>query len=503
MKIFSAPQLKACDAYTIHATGIHSAELIERAAQACATHIRQQFSADTPFVFLCGMGNNGADGLALARILMQHGYGIKVFVLQHKPEGSPEYKANLNQLLKVNAALVDYVAPESFLADMHPQVVLVDAILGIGLSRPVEGWLAEFFQHINHLPNYKIAIDMPSGLPSDTALLQADQAVIRADQTLTFQLLKRSLLHPETAVFAGRVHILDIGLHPTFIEATHTHYQTLEAEMLQGLLHRRDPFTYKNKNGHLYIAAGSKGKTGALILSSRAALRSGVGLVSAVIPEACYVPYQTAAPEAMCLIGGVDYLQEIPSVDLANAWVLGMGMGTDVATTEAFSAFLSACHVPCVFDADALNILAAQPDWLHKLPEHSILTPHVAECDRLFGVMSNSMQRVEHIRMQAMRYKVVIVLKGRFTVIATPEGDCYYNTHGNPGMAKAGSGDVLAGLMGGLLARGYTATESALLAVFLHASAGDIASGFLGEEAMNASDLILHLAGAWQKLEKM
>lgn len=502
MKIFSAPQLKACDAYTIHATGIQSADLVERAAQACAVHIMRQFSTDTPFVFLCGMGNNGADGLALARMLMQHGFGIKVFVLQHKEQGTAEYKANLNQLLKVNAALVDYVAPESFLADIHPQVVLIDAVLGIGLSRPVEGWLADFFRHINHLPNYKIAIDMPSGLPSDTTL-QGEQAVIRVNETLTFQLLKRSLLHPETAVFAGQVHILDIGLHPTFIEATHTHYQTVEPEMLSGFIQPRDPFTYKNKNGHLYIVAGSRGKTGALILSSRAALRSGVGLVSSVIPEACYVPYQTSVPEAMCHISGLESVNEIPQFAAADAWVLGMGMGTDESTATAFATFLSTCNTPCVLDADALNIMAAQPDLLHKIPEHSILTPHIGECDRLFGVSSSSLQRAEHIRMQAMRYKVVIVLKGRFSVIATPEGDCYYNTNGNPGMAKAGSGDVLAGLLGGLLAKGSSATEAALLGVYLHALAGDIAAGFLGEEAMNAGDLILQLPGAWQKLAKM
>lgn len=502
MKIFSAPQLKACDAYTIHAGGIQSADLVERAAQACAAHILQQFSSETPFVFLCGMGNNGADGLALARILMHHGYGIKVFVLQHKEQGTPEYKANLNQLLKVNAALVDYVAPESFLADIHPQVVLIDAILGIGLTRPVEGWMAAFFQHINHLPNYKIAIDMPSGLPSDTALLN-EQGVIRANETLTFQLLKRSLLHSETAVFAGTVKILDIGLHPTFIEATHTHYNTLEPEMLAALLRPRDPFTYKNKNGHLFIAAGSRGKSGALILASRAALRSGVGLVSAVIPEDCYNPYQTSVPEAMCRVAGTSVLSEIPATESADAWVLGMGIGTAEPTVAALSAFLAACNTPCVLDADALNIMAAQPDLLHKVPEHSILTPHVGECDRLFGNAANSMQRVEHIRMQAMRYKVVIVLKGRFTVIATPEGDCYYNTAGNPGMAKAGSGDVLAGLIGGLLAKGHTASEAAMLGVHLHATAGDIAEGFLGQEAMNASDLIQHLSGAWQKLAKM
>ncbi|GAA4449424.1 NAD(P)H-hydrate dehydratase [Rurimicrobium arvi] len=502
MKIFSAPQIKACDAYTIHAEGISSSDLVERAANACATHIRQYFSTDTPFVFLCGMGNNGADGLALARILMQYGYGIKVFVIQHRDQGTPEYKSNLNQILKVNAALVDYVAPESFLADFHPQVVIIDAILGVGLSRPIQGWLADFFAHINQLPNFKIAIDVPSGLPADNAL-PADHAVMRVNETLSFQFLKRGFLHAETAGYAGLITLLDIGLHPTFIEATHTHYSTIESPDMARLITPRDPFTYKNRKGHLFVAAGSKGKTGALILSSKAALRSGAGLVTGIIPEACYHAYQSSVPEAMCIVAGDDTLNDFPLPETATACVLGMGMGTDAATAEAFAQFMATCELPCVFDADALNLLAAHPDLLHKIPERSVLTPHVGECDRLFGVSQNSMQRVEHVRMQAMRYKVCIVLKGRYTVIATPEGDCFYNTTGNAGMAKAGSGDVLSGLIGGLLAKGHTAVEAALLGVHLHGIAGDIAAGFMGQEAMNAGDLVLQLPAAWQKLAKM
>jgi hydroxyethylthiazole kinase-like uncharacterized protein yjeF len=501
MKIFSAAQIKACDAYTIHASGISSVELIERAASQCATHIIGHYPIDTPFVLLCGMGNNGADGLALARILMQHGYGIKVFVLQHRNEHTPENKSHLNKLLRIDAALVEYLQPETFLADLPEQVVLIDAILGTGLSRHVTDWLADFFAHINHLPNKKIAIDIPSGMPADH-VSTGEVAMIAAHETLSFQFYKRSFLHPETGAYCGDISIVDIGLHPTFIEATHTHYQTIEAATLKTMLKKKAAFSYKNQHGHCFITAGSKGKGGAALLATAAALQSGVGLVSSIIPEVAYIPLQTSLPEAMCQIGGQAYIETIEPYQSASAMGIGMGMGTEQASVQAFSNFLETCTLPCVFDADALNILAAHPELLTKIPEHSILTPHVGECDRLFGSSSNSMQRVEHIRMQAMRYKVCIVLKGHHTVVVTPDGDCYYNLNGNPGMAKGGSGDVLSGLLAGLLAQAYPADQAALLGVYIHGLAGDLAAEELGMQAMNARAIIDHLSAAWQKLAK-
>lgn len=502
MKIFNAAQIKACDAYTIHASGITTMDLIDRAALACARHIVGKYSTDTPFVALCGMGNNGADGLALALILLQNGYGVKIFVLQHRNESTPENKSLLNKILRINAALVDYVQPETFLTDLPEQVVLIDAILGTGLGRPVEGWLADFFTHINQLPNFKIAIDIPSGMPADSVTNADEAMIISADETLSFQLYKRSFLHPETAAHCGHISLLDIGLHPTFIEATHTHYQTIEAEKVAILIKKKAVFSYKNQHGHVFIVGGSKGKTGAAILAITAALRSGAGLVSSIIPAECYVPVQTVAPEAMYHTTGVDFIENIESFDAATAVGIGMGMGTHEATVKAFAQFVETCTLPCVFDADALNILAQHQELMNKIPENSILTPHVGECDRMFGKSSNSMQRVEHVRMQAMRYKVCIVLKGHHTVVATPDGDCFYNLNGNAGMAKGGSGDVLTGILAGLLAQGYTADQAALLGVYLHGSAGDIAAGIHGEQAMTASDLVKNLGKAWQTLSK-
>ncbi|MCC6185866.1 MAG: NAD(P)H-hydrate epimerase [Chitinophagaceae bacterium] len=275
MKIFSAAQIKACDAYTIHATTSTSLDLIERAAGACAQFIFERYKTGKPFVIMCGMGNNGADGLALAHILLQNGYGVKVFVLLHKNEHSPENKTLLNKLLKINASLVDYVHPETFLTDLPEGVILVDAILGTGLSRPLNAWLADFINHINCLPNYKLAIDIPSGMPADT-IASGDASIIMANETLSFQLIKRSFLHPETEMYCGNIHFLEIGLHPTFIAATHTHYQTIESEKLISFIKAKHKFSFKNEHGHVFVAGGSKGMSGAITLAPKAALRSGV-----------------------------------------------------------------------------------------------------------------------------------------------------------------------------------------------------------------------------------
>lgn len=501
MKIFSAAQIKACDAYTTHATSITTLELIDRAANACAQYIIERYTSDKAFVIMCGMGNNGADGLALAHILLQHGYGVKVFVLLHKNEPSPENKILLNKLLKINARLVDYVHPDTFLTDLPEGVILVDAILGIGLSRPTTSWLADFINHINCLPNYKLAIDIPSGMPADS-ITNGSAAIIKANETLSFQLIKRSFLHPETEDSCGNIHYLEIGLDPTFIASTHTNYQTIEKEKLVSFLKAKHKFSFKNEHGHAFVIGGSKGMSGAVTLATKAALRSGVGLVTSIVPEHCYMPLQTNALEAMCTTSGTDVLTNITQYQNATAIGIGVGMGTSTIAANAFSQFIDDCTLPTVFDADALNILAIHNELMNKIPANSILTPHVGECERLFGKNNNSMQRVENIRMQAMRNKTCIVLKGHHTVVAGPEGECFYNLNGNAGMAKGGSGDVLTGILTGLLAQGYTSIQSALLGVFLHASAGDIAAENIGMKAMQASDIIKYLPKAWQKLSK-
>ncbi len=499
MKIFTAAQIRACDAYTIKAGAISSIELMERAAGKCVAWIKENLPKDTLFVVLCGTGNNGGDGLAIARILQQKSYGVKAFVLQFSKELSPDCQENLLRLQRIDTELVTVVPPGTFITDIPKNIIIIDAILGTGLSRPTEGWLASFISQINSLTNRKIAIDIPSGLPSDI-LPDRDAAVIRASDTLSFQFHKRTFLHPESGGYAGNVHILDIGLDRTFIHGTHTLYKTIEAEDAKAIYRPRTDFSHKGDYGSVLMIGGSYGKMGAVTLSSKAAMHSGAGLVTALVPECGYEILQTALPEVMCLTSGARVIQSIGDQDNKFSIGIGPGMGTDGASGTALAEFLEYYKKPVVLDADALNLIALQPELLVKLPKGSVLTPHPKEFGRLFGENTNSMIQLEHARIQAMRYNINIVLKGHHTAIVTQEGECWYNLTGNSGMAKGGAGDVLTGIITGLLAQGYAPHEAAILGVYLHGLAGDIAMAETSKEAMIASDIIGCLGKAFLSL---
>lgn len=499
MKIFTAAQIRACDAYTIKAANIRSAELMERAANKCAAWIRENLPKDTLFVVLCGTGNNGGDGLAITRILHQRGNGVKAFLLQFSKELSADCEANLKRLQSIDAELVSIVAPDTFITDIPAHIVILDAILGTGLSRPTEGWVAAFINHINQLPNKKIAIDIPSGLPADI-VPDKDAAILKAQDTLSFQFYKRTFLHPESAIYAGNIHILDIGLDQAFIKATNSQYKTIEATDIAAIYQARTPFAHKGNYGSVLMIGGSFGKMGAVSLSAKAALRAGAGLVTALIPGCGYNVMQTAVPEVMCRTSGDMVIEKIDKwQDMAIG--IGPGMDTDSKTANALSAFIDECKIPIVLDADALNIMAKQPELLAKLPKGSILTPHPKEFARLFGENTNTMIQTDHARIQAMRYNINIVLKGHHTAVITTEGECWYNMTGNAGMATAGAGDVLTGIITGLLAQGYEPQEAAILGVYLHGLSGDIAARELSQEALIASDIIDHLGKAFLTLQ--
>lgn len=496
MKIFTAPQIRACDAYTIKASNIRPAELMERAAMKCAGWIRDQYPKDSLFVVLCGTGNNGGDGLAITRLLHQRGYGVKAFLLNFSKELFPDCLTNFQQLQALDKELVSVVQPDTFITDIPPHIIIIDAILGTGLNRPTQGWVAAFIRQINHLPNEKISIDMPSGLPADTTPDEG-AIILRATHTLSFQFYKRTFLHPESGVYAGQVHLLDIGLDKTFINATHTQYKTIDPEDAAAIYRSRSPFSHKGTYGSVLLAGGSHGKIGAMILSSRAALRAGAGLVTALIPACGYTALQAAVPEAMCRTSGEGALEKIDAWEKMNAIGIGPGMGTDPLSASALSEFIDVCKTPVVVDADALNLMARQPELLAKLPKGSILTPHPKEFARLFGENTNTMIQVDHARIQAMRYNINIVLKGRYTAVITTEGECFYNMTGNSGMATGGSGDVLTGIITGLLAQGYAPHHAAILGVYLHGLAGDMAAKELSQEAMVAGDIINYLGKAF------
>ena len=493
MKIFTAPQIRACDAYTIRASGIRSAELMERAAAKCTQWIMEHFPKDSLFVVICGTGNNGGDGLAITRMLHQRGYGAKAFLLRFSKELAADCHENFRRL---DQGLVSIVEPETFITDIPPNIIVIDAILGTGLSRPAEGWVASFINEMNQLPNRKVAIDIPSGLPADI-LPDADSSIMHVQDTLSFQFYKRSFLHPESARYTGRIHVLDIGLDKTFINSTHTQYKTVERDDALAIYRPRNPFGHKGSFGSVLVAGGSYGRVGAITLTARAALRAGAGLVTALVPAYGYHVLQTAVPEVMCRVNGDRALDKIDEWEKMTAIGIGPGMGTDEKTVLALAAFIEACKVPFVIDADGLNIIAMQPDLLGKLPRGTIITPHPKEFARLFGDNTNSMIQLDHARIQAMRYNINIVLKGHHTAVITTEGECWYNMTGNAGMATGGAGDVLTGIITGLLAQGYEPHNAALLGVYLHGLAGDLAARELSEEALIAGDIIAYLGKAF------
>jgi hydroxyethylthiazole kinase-like uncharacterized protein yjeF len=355
MKIFAASQIKACDAYTIHATNISSLDLMERAAAKCTEWIIGNVPQGSIFVVLCGSGNNGGDGLAITRMLHLAGYGVKAFLLNFNDKISDDCQSNLTRLQKIDPSLVNVLQPDAFITDIPSNIIIIDAILGTGLNRAIEGWVAEFIDHINELPNKKIAIDIPSGMPADN-IPNDELEILSANDTLSFQFYKRSFLHEETGRHAGNIHLLDIGLHPTFISSTPCHYQIIDEEKIATFYKKRKPFTHKGDYGTALLICGSYGMMGAAVLATKAALRAGAGKVKTLIPQCGYNIVQTSAPEAMCMVSGENHITKINGWQEATSIGIGPGLGTHEYTIKAFDEFIEAVKQPIVLDADALTL---------------------------------------------------------------------------------------------------------------------------------------------------
>lgn len=497
MKLFTAAQIRQIDALTISRESIPSHQLMERAASACTDWIKTSIRLDTPIVIIGGAGNNGGDGFAIARQLLQHGYQVLALFLRHAAP-SADCLYNLNQLIAHYPTALQMLEPGQALPSLPSDALLVDALFGTGLSRPVTGWLATIIRQMNDSRRSIVSIDLPSGLQAD-AIPAKDDAVVQAQHTLSFQFYKRTMLHPEGGRFCGKVHVLDIGLNEAAMLETPSHYSILNASLARKIYRPRDPFAHKGTAGTAVIIGGSYGMMGAAALSARAAGRAGAGKVRMIVPECGYTIVQTLAPEAMAMQAGTDHLEHWGEVS-AEGIGIGPGMGTHPDTSAALHQFLKQATKPLVLDADALNILAAHPEWLALVPTHTILTPHPGEFQRLFGQTDNSLQRTERARAMAMRYNIHIVLKDRYSFIALADGRCYYNTAGNAGLATGGSGDVLTGIITGLLASGYSPEYAAQLGVWLHGRAGDYALAVQSVESMVATDLPEYMGKAFKEL---
>lgn len=497
-KILSAAQIRALDQQTVSLESITSYELMERASRAFS----QQFQKDYPdteqkMLIVCGPGNNGGDGLAIARMLYEACYEVRVLVIK-LGQNSPDQQENLKRLQEKRGVPIEWLSAGEHLPVLSDVEIIIDGLFGSGLNRPIEGYWAQLIAHLNESNAERVAIDLPSGLFADAI---SEGAIFKAHRTYTFQLPKLSFFAPEHAPFLGQWLVLDIQLHPEALAAKETPYFYFPSEAAASFLKTRGRFDHKGTYGHALIIAGSYGKIGAAILCARAALRAGCGLVSTHLPVCGYAIMQIAFPEAMVL---TDCHREVftspPDLRPFAAVGLGPGLGTNALTQAALLSLLKSAQQPLVLDADALNMLGDHPDWQALIPRHSILTPHPKEFSRLFGSTTDSFRRWERLQQQAQRLQCYILLKGGNTVIATPEGKLYFLTVGNPGMGTAGAGDVLTGIICGLLAQGYTSHEATLLGACLHGLAGDLAAAEQQMESIIAEDIIQYLGKAFAQL---
>jgi len=501
MKLFSTKQIAEIDKYTIENEPISDIDLMERASMQITNWLVKRFSTEQKMVFFAGPGNNGGDALAIARQMADLDYFCEVYLLDFGKElkGSPAI--NWHRLKKQDKVKRSKIADIKDFPGIGRTDVLLDGLFGSGLTRPLDGLPGEIVKKMNQLINTIVAVDIPSGLMGEDNSENIFENIVRADFTLTFQFPKISFLFAENDQYVGEWEDLPIGLHPEGIEKIGSDYHFIETDEIREKIPVRSKFDHKGTFGHALLIAGSFGKMGAAVLASKACLRSGVGLLTTHVPRLGYPIIQTSVPEAMVSTDQHDSIcTEFPKLEPFSAIGIGPGLDKKLNSCKALFSLLENSEVPLVIDADALNILSENKDWLKKLPENSILTPHPGEFKRLIGDTKNSFVRIQKQIQFSKEYRVIVVLKGAHTSISTPEGKVYFNSTGNPGMATAGSGDALTGILLGLLAQEMSSEDAAIVGVYLHGLAGDLAAKEKSEFSLIAGDIIENIGKSFQVL---
>jgi ADP-dependent NAD(P)H-hydrate dehydratase / NAD(P)H-hydrate epimerase len=501
MKLFRSDQIRQIDEYTIKNEPVTSVDLMERAAGQLFNWITARFGRSVRFVIFTGPGNNGGDGLALARMLALNRYVVEVHNIVFTDKTSVDFEINRRRLETETTVQVNSVTSIDKFPVIFPGDIIVDAILGSGLTRPVEGLPCEVIKQINLLDATVVAIDIPSGLFGEDNSKNSTENIVSADFTLSFQFPKLSFMFAENAMFVGEWIVLPIGLNEDAINNTISPYSLLENVDVASLIKTRNKFDHKGTYGHGLLISGSYGKMGAAVLGAGAALRTGIGLITCHIPSCGSVVLQCSLPEAMTKADKSEKIvSEIGSTDLYTAIGIGPGLGTEPETQKMLFDLLSECKKPIIIDADALNILSLNKGWLSMLPEGTILTPHPKEFERLAGKTENGFARLNRQIAFSQEHKCIVVLKGAHTSITSSDGKVLFNSTGNQGMATGGSGDVLTGIILSLLAQGYTPENAAVFGVYLHGFAGDLAAYELCYESIIASDIIKYLSKAFNKI---
>jgi len=501
-KIFDTLKGRELDNYTITYEPVEPVDLVERAATVFTNEFCRKFDSNQNRIFVfAGSGNNGADALAIARLLTEKDYNVTTYLLNAADNLSAECEINRNRLKEIAEQQFTEIAKgvKFDLPKLMSQDIVIDGIFGTGLNRPVEGGLAKIIQYINKSEATIVSIDIPSGLFGENNSENNLTNIIQADMTFTFEFPKLAFLLPENADYVGKWKTLAIGLHPDAVSKTDTSYYLIEDEDIASLILPRNRCAHKGDFGNALLIAGGKGKMGAAVLAAKGCMRSGVGKLTVHLPERGETVMQTTLPEAMVSIDpNYDCISVLPDIKTFDAIGVGPGIGTEIQTAEMLTLLLEqASDIPLIIDADALNIIAQNNELLNKLPEETIITPHPGEFARLAGDSTNDYERLQKARSIAAEKKIYIILKSAYTAICTPSGDVFFNTEGHPGMATAGSGDVLTGILTALRAQGYSPEEASLTGVYIHALAGHTAATTFSEESMIASDISAMLSKAF------
>ena len=503
MKILTSSQLKELDKYTIAHEPIASIDLMERAAIALTNAIVRRWDKSFKMVVFAGPGNNGGDALAVARMLSQRGYHVEVFLFNTKGKLSEECQTNLEGLKMCGSVYFTEISTQFDPPELTESHVVIDGLFGSGLNKPLSGGFAAVVKYINASKAQVVAIDIPSGLMGEDNTYNIRQNIVHADVTLSIQLPKLSFLFPENEDVVGEWELLDIGLKQSYIDATATPFSILGEEVIRPIVKPRKRFAHKGSFGHGLLIAGSYGMAGASILSAKACLRSGIGLLTVHTPIHNHDILQISVPEAIVQTDIHErYFAQPTDLSRYKAIAIGPGLGQEEDTALAMMEQIQGSNLPIILDADAINILSTHRNWLSRLPKRCILTPHLGELERLIGKCMDTYERLTKVKELAAYLQSYIIVKGAWTTIVTPEGEYFFNPTGNPGMATGGSGDVLTGILLALVAQGYSREEACKLGVYIHGLAGDIAAEEMTETGMISSDIINALPNAWKKIRQ-
>jgi hydroxyethylthiazole kinase-like uncharacterized protein yjeF len=468
LKLLTAAQTKEVDNFTIINEPIRSSELMERAAKALSKVLMEKFpNRKNKILIFCGKGNNGGDGLAIARLLIDEGYHeIKTYIADFATNSSEDFEYNLERL-QLKDGLIYYIKNIEDI-DYEDTDLVIDALLGSGLNKPLSGDWEKLIRKINNLSGYKISVDIPTGMPCEGELF--NNVIIKSDYTITFQRPKLNFLLPISSPYIKEWKVVNIGLNENYIQSATSPYYWFWKGDVQNYIKPRQPFEHKGLLGHALIIAGADETMGAALLCTEACHKSGAGLTTALIPHDGLRALNARIPEAMYA-----NRDQLNSIDWSKfkALAIGPGLGTDEEALNILKTTLTHFKNPIVIDADAINLIAKNPELLDNISPNSVFTPHMKEFDRLFGTHESWWERISTAIQKAVKHQVYIVLKNRYTMIFTPQGICYFNSSGSPAMASGGMGDVLTGMITSMIVQGYTVEKAVQLAVFSHGYSGE------------------------------